>query len=98
MAQISEIQLPAQLTINKVQALQEILEKIADDKNKDRVIIHAADVERVDTAGIQLLYAFVQEARRRGIVLEWDNPSAKLASAAELLGMLYALELKSSSH
>lgn len=98
MAQISEIQLPAQLTINKVQALQEILEKIADDRNKDRVIIHAADVERVDTAGIQLLYAFVLEARRRGIILEWDHPSAKLASAAELLGMLSALELKNTSH
>ena len=98
MAQISEIQLPAHVTINKVQALQEILEQIADDKNKDRVIIHAAEVERVDTAGIQLLYAFVQEARRRGITLEWDHPSEKIAAAAELLGMLSKLELKSGAH
>jgi anti-anti-sigma regulatory factor len=98
MAQISEIQLPAHLTINKVQALQEILERFTEDSNKDRVVIHAAEVERVDTAGIQLLYAFVQEARRRGMALEWDQPSAKLAAAAELLGMLTALEISRNAH
>lgn len=98
MAQISEIQLPAHLTISKVQSLQEILVKFTDDRNKDHLIIHAAEVERVDTAGIQLLYAFVQEARRRGITLEWDNPSQKLAAAAELLGMVSALEIEGASH
>lgn len=98
MAQIGEIQLPAHLTINKVQALQELLERFAEDGNKDRVVIHAAEVERVDTAGIQLLYAFVREARRRGIALEWDQPSAKLAAAAELLGMRSALEISGAPH
>lgn len=98
MAQIGEIQLPAHLTINKVPALQEMLERFAEDSSQDRVVIHAAQVERVDTAGIQLLYAFVREAQRRGIALEWDQPSAKLATAAELLGMRSKLEISGGPH
>ncbi|HMW47866.1 MAG TPA: STAS domain-containing protein [Cellvibrionaceae bacterium] len=49
--------------------------------------MHAGGVTRADTAGIQLLYALVLAARERQIALTWQNPSEKLRTAAQILGM-----------
>ncbi|RYZ80763.1 MAG: STAS domain-containing protein [Moraxellaceae bacterium] len=87
MAHSLDFELPDQLTVGYVQAIHEQLETLVDDKKNDHIILHAAGVTRADTAGIQLLYALVLAARERRIALTWDNPSEKLRTAAQILGM-----------
>ena len=57
------------------------------------VHIDGSCVERADAAGLQLLCAGMQEARRRGLTIRCDAPSAALQYAAALLGMTAHLEL-----
>lgn len=53
----------------------------------------ASELQRVDTAGLQLLLAFTHAAHRRGLQVAWCGVSAALAGGAELLGLAQALEL-----
>ena len=54
---------------------------------KQPVIIDAERVERVDTAVLQLLCAFVQDAKASGVTLQWRHPSAPVRQAARLLDL-----------
>lgn len=87
MTQAVEFELPEQLTVGQVQSLHEQLESLVDDKQNDHIILHGAAVTRADTAGIQLLYALVMAAKERQIALSWREPSEKLRTAAQILGM-----------
>lgn len=91
MAQTVEYQLPENLTVSNVQPIHEQFELLVDNQNNDHIILHAAAVQRADTAGIQLLYALVVAAKERQITLSWDKPSEKLRSAAHILGMAHHL-------
>lgn len=55
--------------------------------------VHAADLERLDAAGLQLLLVFVQTAKQHDQALRWHSVSASLSASAELLGLARALEL-----
>lgn len=59
-----------------------------------RVRLVTAELVHVDTAALQLLCAFMLEARQRGIEVEWDTPSEALLSAARLLGVCGVLALE----
>lgn len=62
---------------------------------KRPVIIEASQVERADTAVLQLLCAFVQEAQTRGLNVQWQQPTAALHDAACLLNLTGCLALPS---
>jgi ABC-type transporter Mla MlaB component len=49
-----------------------------------RVQLHAAQIERIDTAALQLLLAFVNNPE---VTVGWVEPSAELCKAAHLLGL-----------
>ena len=51
------------------------------------VALDIAGLERIDTAGLQVLAAFLRERNERGLANEWQGTSALLASAAQLLGL-----------
>ncbi len=51
------------------------------------VVIDAAQVQRADTAALQVLHAFVREAKIRGIDVRWQHPSPALQKAAQLLDL-----------
>lgn len=55
--------------------------------------LSAAGLERVDTAGLQLLLMFLRTARARGLAAHWREVSAALSGNAQLLGLAAALEL-----
>ena len=57
------------------------------------VVLDAAAVQRVDTAALQLLAAFVRDRRLAGRAVCWQTPSAALETAARLLGMSSMLQL-----
>ncbi|PID43307.1 MAG: hypothetical protein CSA52_03585 [Gammaproteobacteria bacterium] len=50
------------------------------------VIIDAADVERIDTSIVQLVYSFVSSMKQAGLTVEISRPSEAFSSSASRLG------------
>ncbi len=61
------------------------------------VTLDAASVERIDTAALQLLAAFVRDRRLAGLAVEWRAVSRAMHSAAQLLGMGSMLSLSEAA-
>jgi ABC-type transporter Mla MlaB component len=59
------------------------------------VQIDGAAVDRVDTAGLQLLAAFIRDLQAQLRAVEWIGCSAALRRAANSLGLAVALGLGS---
>jgi anti-anti-sigma regulatory factor len=57
------------------------------------VTLDIAAVQRIDTAGIQLITAFVRERESLGLPIEWRGTAPAFASAARLLGVATLLRL-----
>ena len=57
------------------------------------VVLEATHVERVDTAVLQMLCAFVRDAQASGMVVQWRQPSPALENAARLLNVRPCLAL-----
>ncbi len=76
------LMLPADLRIQHVSEL-----KAAWLASEDIKEINGNDVEEVDTAGLQLLLAFVNERAVNGVLVSWTGISDKMAAAIEQLGM-----------
>jgi ABC-type transporter Mla MlaB component len=55
--------------------------------------LHAAKLERVDTAGLQLLLAFCRAASEHGLKLEWRSVSDVLRANGTMVGVVDLLEL-----
>ena len=91
MASTVDFRLPESLTIANVHGLHEELEALVNKSECDKVVILGNDVQRADTAGLQLLLAFINATKERQINIDWDSPSEKLCSAAHLLGLDSAL-------
>lgn len=49
--------------------------------------INGDDVMEVDTAGLQLLLAFVNESAVNGVLIKWSGVSEKMATVIDQLGM-----------
>ncbi len=58
------------------------------------VTIDGSEVSKVDTAGLQALVAGVICLRNAGAVWHWQNGSAALISAAEILDLEETLRLR----
>ena len=61
--------------------------------NGDPVIVDGGDVERVDTAGLQLLVALARRQQQAGRRLSWKAASPLLLKCGERLGLIEALGL-----
>ena len=57
------------------------------------VMLDGSQVERADTAALQLLVLFRRELQARGGTLDWRGASEALNEAAGLLGLARILEL-----
>jgi anti-anti-sigma regulatory factor len=55
--------------------------------------LNTEQLERVDAAALQLLVAFRQAARERGLSFQWRAINPMLRSSVELLGLTEVLEL-----
>lgn len=51
------------------------------------ILLDLSDPERIDTAGIQLLYSFIKHCEGNGISLQWRNVPPAAYSTAEQLGL-----------
>ncbi len=64
---------------------------------KQAVTLDGAAVERADTAVLQVLVAFFQDARSQNITVQWSSASEALTRSAELLGITDILDLKTKA-
>jgi anti-anti-sigma regulatory factor len=51
------------------------------------IVLDASRMSQIDAAGVQLLAAFLETARRDGCDVQWLNPSQALHKAVRLLGL-----------
>ena len=78
------------LTIEQSAAMHAELGRHLGAKN---VVLDAGSLTRVDTAGLQLLTAFIRAAEGRGARVEWRAPQAALRESARRIGLEGALRL-----
>lgn len=85
------VALGAELRIGSARALQAMLSEALESGGE--VIIDASAVQSADSAGLQLLYAFVRDAKARGMAVSWQVPEKTLRRDAGLLDLDTALGL-----
>jgi len=78
------VTLASNTTVKDAAALQVTLLQVVD---ADGVTIDAKSVERIDTAALQLLCAFVRDRAARNLNVSWNGVPQALAQAAALLGI-----------
>ena len=84
-------QLEPQCTLREAEALKVAL-NAAEDSSGD-LTLEAGAVEKVDTAGLQLLIAFARRIQLLERRLVWGSVSPALRSSARTLGLAAALGL-----
>jgi ABC-type transporter Mla MlaB component len=60
---------------------------------QDEVVLDAGNLQRIDTATVQLLCAFVRDRAKANRKVTWAGESATLRDAARLLGVTEMLAL-----
>ena len=73
---------------------REVFDALVAQEKSSVVVIDAADVNKVDAAGVQLLVAAIVRYRTAGAKWRWHNLNPSLSNAARLLGLSDALEMK----
>lgn len=81
-------------SIRTADALQAQLTERLDESGTVR--IDGSTVDRIDTASLQLLAAFVRDLRADARAVEWVGCSFGLWRAADILGLVAALGLSSA--
>lgn len=61
------------------------------------VTIDAGALERIDTAGVQLLLAFTRDRAAKGFGIDWHGVNATLHDAANVLGLAGQLGLPAAA-
>lgn len=79
------ISLGVNCSIKDAAALKQSLRALVD--VADEIVIEAGEVERLDTAAVQLLCAFVRQRASLSRKVVWRSSSPALAEAACLLGV-----------
>ena len=87
----TEIVIPAALGPSTVESFRAQLLSCVDDGSA--VSLNGRRVERVDASGIQLLFAFVDARRARGLAVRWEGASHALRLTANLFGVADLLGL-----
>lgn len=90
----ASVQLPADCRMAAQAALKaELLGAL----NAGAIVLDGGQVERVDTAALQLLVVFRRELDARGGTLAWHGASVALNEAAGLLGLAQLLNLPAAA-
>jgi ABC-type transporter Mla MlaB component len=87
----SSFTVAAECTVADASSLKSELAKLLDDTGV--VTLDIGAVQRIDTAGLQLLATFVRERESHGRQVQWQGNAPSLATAAQLLGLGALLKL-----
>jgi ABC-type transporter Mla MlaB component len=83
--------LAAECTVAEADALKGELARRLDESAP--VTLDVSALQRIDTAGLQLLAAFIRDRRTAGRAVAWRGRAPALEAAAGLLGLTNMLEL-----
>jgi ABC-type transporter Mla MlaB component len=83
--------LAAECTVSDAGSLKERLAGLVD--RPQTVTLDVSALQRIDTAGLQVITAFVLERATNGRPVEWQGTAPVLATAAQLLGLTFIFKL-----
>ncbi len=83
--------LAAECTVAAADSLKSELARRLDES--EPVVVDVSALQRIDTAALQLLAAFVRDRRTAGRAVTWRGRAAALETAAGVLGLHDMLEL-----
>jgi len=78
--------LPSHFSIAAVEEVHAQMSSILN-REQETIEIDAGEVEAVDTAAIQMLYAFIEQTKTSGKTLQWKRQSEKIAQASSMLNI-----------
>ena len=87
----STLALAADCTVSDAISLKERLAGLLD--QPQAVTLDITALQRIDTAGMQVITAFVRERAEHGRPVEWQGTAPVLATAGRLLGLTSLLKL-----
>jgi ABC-type transporter Mla MlaB component len=87
----STLALTAECTVSDAPSLKERLAGLVGEPQA--VTLDISALQRIDTAGMQVITAFVRERTGHGRPVEWQGTAPVLATAARLLGLTSLLKL-----
>lgn len=61
--------------------------------NSSSITIDAGNVNRIDTAGLQLLCSWYLETKKHGVNVYWQNTAGTFSDSARLLGVADILQI-----
>jgi phospholipid transport system transporter-binding protein len=85
----------AECTVADAGLLKIQLAKLLDESGI--VTLDISAVQRIDTAGLQVIAAFVRERESRGRLVQWHGHAPALSNAARLLGLSDVLRLPTAT-
>jgi ABC-type transporter Mla MlaB component len=85
----------AECTVADASSLKSDLAKLLDDSGV--VTLDIGAVQRIDTAGLQVIATFIRERESLGLEVEWRGTAPALTAAAQLLGLSSLLKLPAPS-
>ena len=83
----------AECTVADASSLKSGLSKLLEEPGT--VTLDIGSVQRIDTAGLQVIAAFIQERGSHGREVQWRGSAPALSAAAKLLGLDALLKLAS---
>ena len=83
--------LAAECTVSDAGSLKERLTGLLDEPQA--VTLDVTALQRIDTAGLQVITAFVLDRAANGRPTEWQGTAPVLATAAQLLGLTFIFKL-----
>jgi ABC-type transporter Mla MlaB component len=83
--------LTAECLVGGASTLKESLASLLDEPRP--ITLDITSLQRIDTAGLQVLTAFVRERAGHGRAVEWQGTAPALTTAAHLLGLTSLLGL-----
>lgn len=93
MSQISVFEIPERFTIAQAKQIYDELNNLLESEAVESIVLDAADVVKIDAAGLQLLLSFYRAAEKIHKPVQWRNPSDEIISCAEILGLSAELAL-----
>ncbi|MCW8923623.1 MAG: STAS domain-containing protein [Gammaproteobacteria bacterium] len=87
----NRLELDSSLVINKASDIYEQLKSV--DTSGQSIEIDASKVEAIDTAILQLIFAFALNLKEKDIKLSWYKPTEGLLNKASILGLTEQLGL-----
>jgi len=80
----------AECTVADASSLKSSLARLLDESS---VTLDISAVQRIDTAGLQVIAAFIRERESHGRQVQWRGHAPAIATAARLLGLGALLKL-----